>query len=38
VDERDGTFFMLFEDWLRHFTHLFVGIQFPAPSRDPSEE
>ncbi|CAM9097173.1 unnamed protein product, partial [Phaeothamnion confervicola] len=25
----DGTFFMCFSDWLEHFSHLFVGLDFP---------
>jgi hypothetical protein len=29
VDRMDGTFFMSFQDWSRHFTHLFVGVDFP---------
>ena len=30
VDRMDGEFFMSYEDWCKHFTHLFVGIDFPT--------
>ena len=29
INRADGTFFMSYEDWLKYFTHLFVGIDFP---------
>lgn len=29
VDFNDGTFFMKFDDWLKHFTSLFVAVNFP---------
>jgi hypothetical protein len=32
VDFNDGTFFMTFKDWRRHFTSLFVALRFPVDS------
>lgn len=29
VDFNDGTFFMTFADWMKHFTSLFVALNFP---------
>lgn len=29
INETDGTFFMPFDDWLKHFTSLFIAINFP---------
>jgi hypothetical protein len=34
VDHRDGTFFMDFEEWRKHFTHLFVGLTFPGSGKN----
>jgi hypothetical protein len=30
VDFNDGTFFMTFRDWRKHFTSLFVALRFPV--------
>eukprot|EP01033_Poteriospumella_lacustris_P005213 gene5213-3723_t len=30
IDHADGTFFMPFDDWLKHYTSLFVAVNFPA--------
>ncbi|KAJ1399835.1 hypothetical protein B484DRAFT_245813 [Ochromonadaceae sp. CCMP2298] len=30
INFMDGTFFMAFEDWLHHFTSLFVAVNFPS--------
>jgi hypothetical protein len=31
IDHADGTFFMPYDDWLQHYTSLFIAINFPSP-------
>ena len=37
-NQSDGTFFMSFDDWWKHFSHIFVAINFSKALEDGAKQ